>query len=79
MTDGARPGALTPWQYVQNVLFYVHVACATLVIGLLGLPALRHGRAGANRIATRWIATSMRNRVSRRYKCSIMRVHTGNS
>ncbi len=56
MTDGARPGALTPWQYVQNVLFYVHVACATLIIGLFGLPALRHGRAGANRIATRWIA-----------------------
>ncbi|QXI64955.1 1-acyl-sn-glycerol-3-phosphate acyltransferase [Paracoccus marcusii] len=56
MTDGARPGALTPWQYVQNVLFYAHVACATLIIGLFGLPALRHGRAGANRIATRWIA-----------------------
>ena len=45
MTDGARPGALTPWQYVQNVLFYAHVACATLIIGLFGLPALRHGRA----------------------------------
>ncbi|MGV3693772.1 MAG: hypothetical protein ACO1OA_04540, partial [Paracoccus marcusii] len=39
MTDGARPGALTPWQYVQNVLFYVHVACATLIIGLFGLPS----------------------------------------
>lgn len=55
MTD-SRPGALTPWQYLQNVLFYVHVGLATLIIGLFGLPALRHGRAGANRIATRWIA-----------------------
>lgn len=54
--DAARPGPLTAWQYVQNVLFYLHVALATVVIGLAGLPALRRGRAGANKVATRWIA-----------------------
>lgn len=53
----AAPGPLTPWQHVQNALYYLHVALATVVIGLFGLPALlRDGRAGANRVATRWIA-----------------------
>ena len=55
MTTRAVPAPLGPWQYVQNVLFYVHVALATVVIGLFGLPQMRHGRAGANRVATRWI------------------------
>lgn len=58
--DRARPGPLTAWQYVQNVFFYVHVALATIVIGLAGLPALRRGRAGANSVATRWIAYMVR-------------------
>ncbi|MDN5569251.1 MAG: 1-acyl-sn-glycerol-3-phosphate acyltransferase [Paracoccus sp. (in: a-proteobacteria)] len=53
--DPAVPAPLGPWQYVQNALFYVHVALATVVIGLIGLPQMRHGRAGANRVATRWI------------------------
>lgn len=54
--DSPRPGPLTPWQYLQNVLFYIHVALATVLIGLVGLPSLlRHGRSGANRVATRWI------------------------
>ncbi len=52
----ATPGPLGPWQYLQNALFYVHVALATTVIGLYGIPrVMRHGRDGANRIATRWI------------------------
>lgn len=55
MTDRATPAPLGPWQYVQNVLYYLHVALATVVIGLIGLPQMRHGRAGANRVATRWI------------------------
>lgn len=55
MTTRATPAPLGPWQYVQNVLFYLHVALATVVIGLFGLPQMRHGRAGANRVATRWI------------------------
>lgn len=56
----ARPGALTVGQYLGNVLFYGHLALATLIIGLFGLPALRHGREGANRIATRWIGYTIR-------------------
>lgn len=55
MTDRATPAPLGPWQYIQNVLYYLHVALATVVIGLIGLPQMRHGRAGANRVATRWI------------------------
>lgn len=55
--DTAEPGPLGPWQYVQNVLFYVHVGFATLVLGVAGIPNLiRGGRSGANRVATRWIA-----------------------
>lgn len=51
------PGPLGPWQYVQNGLYYVHVALATLVFGVAGAPlVLRRGRDGANRVATRWIA-----------------------
>ncbi|MDP5308043.1 lysophospholipid acyltransferase family protein [Paracoccus spongiarum] len=52
----AVPGPLGPWQYLQNLLFYVHAGLATLLIGLVGLPwvALR-GRPAANGIATRWI------------------------
>lgn len=55
-SDSPRPGALGPWQYAQNVFFYLHVALATLVMGLGGIPlVIRQGRAGANRVATRWI------------------------
>ncbi|MFN3526756.1 MAG: lysophospholipid acyltransferase family protein [Paracoccus sp. (in: a-proteobacteria)] len=51
-----RPGPLSAWQHVQHVLFYLHIALATLVIGLVGIvPVLMRGRAGANAVATRWI------------------------
>lgn len=54
--DRSVPGPLTAWQYFQNGLYYLHVVLATLVLGLAGLPSLlRHGRSGANRVATRWI------------------------
>lgn len=54
--ESPQPGPLSAWQYAQNLLFYIHVALATLVIGLAGiLLVIRHGRAGANRVATRWI------------------------
>ncbi|MDO5648537.1 1-acyl-sn-glycerol-3-phosphate acyltransferase [Paracoccus sp. (in: a-proteobacteria)] len=54
--DTPMPGPLTAWQYVQNVLYYLHVAVATIIIGLAGIPVtMRHGRDGANRVATRWI------------------------
>ncbi|MFV0383240.1 lysophospholipid acyltransferase family protein [Paracoccus sp. (in: a-proteobacteria)] len=51
-----RPGKLGRWQYVQNALYYMHVGVLTILIGLCGMVVvLRHGRDGANRIATRWI------------------------
>lgn len=51
-----RPGALGPWQYLQNALFYLHVGLVTIPFGLWGIPlVMRRGRAGANRVATRWI------------------------
>lgn len=51
-----KPGPLGPWQYVQNALYYLHVGIATLFIGLFGIvTVLRHGRTGANQVATRWI------------------------
>lgn len=50
------PGPLGPWQYLQNGVFYIHAAVATLLIGAVGIvQVIRHGRAGANRVATRWI------------------------
>lgn len=55
-TETAEPGALSPWQYLQNAFFYLHVAIATILIGLFGIPlVIRRGRAGANRVASRWI------------------------
>jgi 1-acyl-sn-glycerol-3-phosphate acyltransferase len=50
----AVPAAPTFGQYVRNVTFYIHIALATVLIGLFGLPRLRHGRVGANSVATRW-------------------------
>ncbi len=54
--DDATPGPLGPWQYVQNALFYLHIALATVTYGLFGLPLVAFGGArGANRVATAWI------------------------
>lgn len=54
--SSAIPGPLGPWQYLQNILYYLHGGLATVVIGLIGLPwvALRGARA-ANGVATFWI------------------------
>lgn len=54
--SSAIPGPLGPWQYLQNILYYLHGGLATVVIGLIGLPwvALRGTRA-ANGVATFWI------------------------
>lgn len=52
----STPGKLNGWQYLQNVLFYLHAAVATLIFGLAGIVrVMRQGRAGANHVATRWI------------------------
>lgn len=50
------PGKLGPVQYLQNALYYLHVGVATVILGLAGIPlVMRHGRSGANRVATRWV------------------------
>lgn len=50
------PEPLSVWQYARNVLFYVHVALATILIGVWGLfKVALGGRAGATRVATVWI------------------------
>ncbi|WP_304616777.1 lysophospholipid acyltransferase family protein [Paracoccus sp. (in: a-proteobacteria)] len=59
--ENPRPGRLTVWQYAQNVLYYLHIALATLVIGLFGIVlVLAQGRVGANRVATFWIGYMIR-------------------
>lgn len=38
------------------LLFYIHAALATLVMGLIGIPqVMAGGREGANRVASRWV------------------------
>jgi 1-acyl-sn-glycerol-3-phosphate acyltransferase len=50
------PGRLGPWQYVQNVLFYIHIATATFCYGFFGMPwVIARGRNGANAVGTNWL------------------------
>lgn len=50
------PGPLTFWQYVRNVLFYIHFAIATLIYGIIGLvPMALRGREGALWLSTVWL------------------------
>ncbi|MDO5706961.1 MAG: lysophospholipid acyltransferase family protein [Paracoccus sp. (in: a-proteobacteria)] len=50
------PGPLTFWQYLRNVAFYIHIALATILIGLWGLfKVATGGREGAIRVSTVWI------------------------
>lgn len=55
------PGRLTLWQYVRNVLFYVHIGLATLILGTWGLfVVLRRGEEGAQHVASTWIGHIVR-------------------
>lgn len=55
------PGPLTFWQYVQNVLFYIHIALATIVLGIWGIFVVwRRGEEGAHHVATTWIGYLIR-------------------
>ncbi len=55
------PGATGPLSYLRTITYYPHVALATVAIGLWGmLTQLRHGRRGANRVASIWIAYMLR-------------------
>lgn len=57
LRESPVPGPLTFGQYVRNGLYYLHVAIATLLYGIWGVFVVaRHGRAGATRVATVWIA-----------------------
>lgn len=54
--DSPVPGKLTLWQYVQNVLFYIHIALATVAYGAWGIfIVLRRGTEGAKHVATVWL------------------------
>lgn len=60
-TESPIPGPLTPWQYVQNALFYIHAALATIVLGIWGIfVVLRRGEEGAHHVATTWISYLVR-------------------
>ncbi|MDO5620029.1 MAG: lysophospholipid acyltransferase family protein [Paracoccus sp. (in: a-proteobacteria)] len=61
--DPYVPGPAGPliWVWIKAISYYVHVALATLVHGSIGLPrALIWGRAGAQAVATGWIAYMLR-------------------
>lgn len=48
------------FSYVRAGTYYLHIGLATLVLGLWGLTQMRHGRKGANRVATIWIGYMLR-------------------
>jgi 1-acyl-sn-glycerol-3-phosphate acyltransferase len=55
-SESPVPGRLGPWQYLQNVLFYIHIATATFCYGFFGLPwVILRGRSGANAVGTNWL------------------------
>ncbi|MDO5643183.1 MAG: lysophospholipid acyltransferase family protein [Paracoccus sp. (in: a-proteobacteria)] len=52
-----RPGSTGAFAWLRTLSYYPHVALATIVLGLWGaLTQLRHGRRGAQRVATVWIS-----------------------
>ncbi|MRX49130.1 1-acyl-sn-glycerol-3-phosphate acyltransferase [Paracoccus sp. S-4012] len=54
------PGPLGPLTWLRTILFYIHIALATLVIGLWGLPRVLRDRRHANRVATVWLRYLLR-------------------
>ena len=59
--DSPVPGPLTPWQWVQNVLFYIHISIATILIGTWGLFILLIDREnGGQRVPDVWLAQLLR-------------------
>lgn len=56
-----KPGRTGVLSYLRAITYYIHIALATVAIGLWGmLTQLRHGRRGANRVASIWIAYMLR-------------------
>lgn len=64
---GSRPGPLGPFAWVRTALFYVHIALATLVLGIWGLPQVLIDRRRSWRVATVWL----------RYLIWCARIHLG--
>lgn len=54
------PGKTGFFSYVRAGSYYIHMGLATIVLGLWGLTQMRHGRRGANRVATVWISYMLR-------------------
>ncbi|NHF74374.1 lysophospholipid acyltransferase family protein [Paracoccus xiamenensis] len=55
-----KPGRTGLFSYIRAITYYVHIALATVIIGLWGLTQRSMGRKGANRVATIWIAYMLR-------------------
>ena len=56
-----RPGGTGLFAWLRTLTYYIHVGLATVVLGLWGvLTQMRHGRRGANRVASIWIAYMLR-------------------
>ncbi|WBU53413.1 1-acyl-sn-glycerol-3-phosphate acyltransferase [Paracoccus sp. SCSIO 75233] len=52
-----KPGFLS---YLGTITYYIHVALATIVVGLWGVTKLGQGRRGVHRVATVWIGYMLR-------------------
>ncbi|MDO5529690.1 MAG: lysophospholipid acyltransferase family protein [Paracoccus sp. (in: a-proteobacteria)] len=50
-----KPGRTGIFAYPRAVLYYIHIALATVVLGLWGLTQIGRGRPGAHHVATTWI------------------------
>ncbi|AXC48790.1 1-acyl-sn-glycerol-3-phosphate acyltransferase [Paracoccus suum] len=55
-----RPGPLGPLAWPRAILFYLHIAFATILIGLWGLPQVLIDRHRAQRVATIWVGYLIR-------------------
>lgn len=55
-----KPRPTGVFSYLRAGLYYVHVAAATLVLGLWGITQLPRGLIGANHVATTWIGYVLR-------------------
>ena len=60
-TASPVPGPLTPWQWAQNVMFYINIALATIALGIWGLFVVAFDRKdGAQRVPDVWLAHLLR-------------------
>lgn len=56
-----KPGRIGFFSYLRTISYYIHIALATVVLGLWGLlTQLRKGLHGANRVASVWVSYILR-------------------